>query len=105
MKRLMIIAMAMCLMCLALASAALAQETQYFVAYGEIDEAAMAKPENADLFSKHIEHLGQLYSEGHLAMAGPLDDGTSGLIILKAASLEEAKALLAEDPTIAAGVI
>jgi predicted enzyme related to lactoylglutathione lyase/uncharacterized protein YciI len=105
MKRLIIMAMAMCMMCLALLTAAQAQDTEYYVAYGELNEEAMANPDNALAFAGHIKNMGKLYEEGYLAMAGPFDDGTAGLIILKAASLEEAKQLLMADPAIGAGVI
>lgn len=56
----------------------------------------------------HVEFLNRLNAEGKLALAGPLvaGDGTSNgsLVVLSVATLEEAKALAAQDPYAKAGL-
>jgi uncharacterized protein len=53
----------------------------------------------------HLEHLGSLYKQGVLLIAGPMgDDGDlRGIVVLKVKSLEEAQALVNEDPAVKAG--
>jgi uncharacterized protein len=56
----------------------------------------------------HVEFLNRLNAEGKLALAGPLvgEDGNpnGSLVVLKLESLDEAKALAAEDPYAKAGL-
>ena len=62
-------------------------------------------PERAELQTQHIAHLTAMGKAGRLVIAGPLlDDGTiRGLLVYKAASLEEAKAWAEADPAVKAG--
>ncbi|HET6371473.1 MAG TPA: YciI family protein [Nitrospiria bacterium] len=46
----------------------------------------------------HIERLSNLAKEGKIILAGPFTDGSGSLIVVEAASLEEAEALAEEDP-------
>ena len=52
----------------------------------------------------HREYLGKLRSEGRIAMSGPVTDDSGALIVYEAASLDEARALLEDDPFNKAGV-
>ena len=54
------------------------------------------------LLSGHIEHLKKLKNKGILVLCGPLRDGinNTGMIIIEANSMEEAKKLFLEDPFI-----
>jgi uncharacterized protein YciI len=53
----------------------------------------------------HLQHLESLYKQGVLLIAGPMgDDGDlRGIVVLKVKSLEEAQALVNEDPAVKAG--
>ena len=58
---------------------------------------------------RHLEHLRPVSRAGKVVVAGPLfaDDGKTprgSLIVLEAASLEEARALAARDPYVVEGV-
>jgi len=52
----------------------------------------------------HLAHLEQLEQQGRLPLAGPFTDGSGSLIIVEAATVEEAWKLVASDPYIANGV-
>ncbi len=62
-------------------------------------------PERAEIQKQHLAHLTKMADAGRLVLAGPLlDDGTiRGLLIYKAASIEEARAWAEADPAIKAG--
>lgn len=59
-------------------------------------------PDLAELQKGHLAHLASLGKSGHAALAGPVEDradGTlRGIIIMRAASFEEAVALESADP-------
>jgi uncharacterized protein YciI len=46
----------------------------------------------------------QLFDEGRTFAAGPMTDQAGGLLILRAASQDEAAAILAKDPAITSGL-
>jgi uncharacterized protein len=52
----------------------------------------------------HLEHLRPLAEAGRIRLAGPFLDKTGSLIVLEAASLEEAWAIVARDPYVREGV-
>jgi len=63
-------------------------------------------PEEVEMIQKaHLQHLESLYKQGVLLVAGPMgDDGDlRGIVVLKVKSLEEAQALVDEDPAVKAG--
>ncbi len=52
----------------------------------------------------HLEYLRTLDRQGNLVLSGPFTDRTGGMILLRAASLEEARAIAEADPLVVAGV-
>lgn len=82
--------------------------TYYFgmLLKGEKWTAAGAEaPERVELQKQHLAHMADMHKLGRLVIAGPmLDDGTiRGLVVYKAASLEEARAWAEADPAVKAG--
>lgn len=67
--------------------------------------AAIPKEQAAELQRGHMANIRRLADEGKLLVAGPFMDGGEwrGIFILKCASIDEAKALVATDPAVAAG--
>lgn len=65
---------------------------------------AMAPPQMLEILPEHLAYQKLMEAEGKLFMAGPLSDASgeqmsgSGMIIYRAASLDEAKALTENDP-------
>jgi uncharacterized protein len=61
--------------------------------------------ESAKIQSAHLQHLESMYKQGVLLIAGPMgDDGDlRGIVVLKVKSLDEAQALVNEDPAVKAG--
>jgi uncharacterized protein YciI len=65
-------------------------------------------PAIAELQKQHMANIRALFKAHKLVIAGPIDDQTGdlrGIFILEAASLDEAKALVATDPGVKAGRI
>lgn len=62
---------------------------------------------DADLNAKarpaHLDYLDKLYKENKVVMAGPFADKKGGMVIYRADSPEEAKALAETDPVVAEG--
>ena len=73
---------------------------------GPADAEITDKELRSEMFRGHFANMGKLAKEGKLVLAGPLSDGTNerGLFILNVASIEEARLLMQDDPTIAAGI-
>jgi uncharacterized protein YciI len=61
-------------------------------------------PELQKLQAAHLAHIGKMAETGKLLIAGPFSDGGElrGMFIFRA-SLEEARALAEQDPTVKAG--
>ncbi len=53
----------------------------------------------------HREYAARLMAEGKLVTAGPLADGSGGLLIYEADTLEDAEALVRVDPYMTGGAI
>ncbi|HJS58648.1 MAG TPA: YciI family protein [Vicinamibacteria bacterium] len=62
-------------------------------------------PERAELQQQHLAYMDGMHKKGRLLIAGPLtDDGTlRGLVVYKAASIEEARGFAEADPAVRAG--
>ena len=54
---------------------------------------------------KHIGYMKGFYDKGLIVMGGPFLDGSGGMMIMRAASLEEATKLANEDPAVKAGLL
>jgi uncharacterized protein YciI len=60
------------------------------------------------LFTGHMNNIGLMAKEGKLAVAGPFgknDLGYRGIFILNTNDIDEAKALVAKDPAVTAGLL
>lgn len=58
------------------------------------------KPLSPEVVNLHAAHLAELDNAGKLVLAGPIPERAGGLIVLRVASLAEAKAIADEDPMI-----
>lgn len=56
------------------------------------------------LIRAHVSHLRQLDAAGRLVLCGPFGDQPGGMIIIRADSLEEARAIAEADPFVSSGV-
>jgi hypothetical protein len=52
----------------------------------------------------HLDRMDPLNKAGKVILAGPLTDGAGSLMVIEAASLEDAKAFAAGDPYVTQGV-
>ena len=71
-------------------------------------DAEVKGKDRDDLFAFHLANIRRLASEGKLALAGPFgknDETFRGLFIFNTASLDDARAWVATDPTVKAGVL
>lgn len=70
-------------------------------------DAEITDPEQrAALFAGHFANMTKLAEAGHLVLAGPLggEEARRGLFILNTSDIEAARALVATDPTVEAGI-
>jgi uncharacterized protein YciI len=60
---------------------------------------------NQEIVLKHIEHIKKLDNNGQLVLCGPLKGypGMAGMVIFKAESHDEAKAICKSEPFVAEG--
>ncbi|EJL46864.1 hypothetical protein BAG01nite_23200 [Brevibacillus agri] len=58
---------------------------------------------NAKIRPAHLEYINDLYKQDKVFMAGPFTDKQGGMVIYKAASLEEARKLAEGDPVVVEG--
>ena len=60
---------------------------------------------NQEMVSKHVEHIKKLDDNKQLVLCGPLKGypGVAGMVIFKAESHEEAKAICKSEPFVAEG--
>jgi uncharacterized protein YciI len=58
------------------------------------------KPLSPEVVNLHAAHLAELDKDGKLILAGPIPERAGGLIVLRAASLAEAKVIAEEDPLV-----
>lgn len=67
---------------------------------------APIEPAQRPLFARHLAHLRRLTNEGRVALSGSVGgDDADELVILRAADADEARALVADDPAVAAGLL
>lgn len=72
------------------------KHTRYVILL-DLIEGVVATPENV---KGHIEFLRSLENKGILELAGPFTDFKGGMIIIKANSIDEAKAIAHTDPLV-----
>jgi uncharacterized protein len=58
------------------------------------------KPLSPEVINLHAAHLEELDNKGKLVLAGPIPERAGGLIVLRVASLAEARAIAEEDPMV-----
>ncbi|MGF9820608.1 YciI family protein [Brevibacillus agri] len=58
---------------------------------------------NAKIRPAHLEYINDLYKQDKVFIAGPFTDKQGGMVIYKAASLEEARKLAEGDPVVVEG--
>lgn len=69
------------------------------------DFANTMTEEEKTIFIDHFTYLNQLLERGILVLAGPTLDDSGGYIFLKTKSLEEAKLIMREDPSVKSGIV
>lgn len=69
--------------------------TRYVIALSRTD-----KPMTEALVRRHVAHLKQLDRRGRLVLCGPFQDHKGGMVIVKAASLDEAREIAEADPLV-----
>ena len=62
------------------------------------------KPGHQQKLGGHLVFIRGLLADGRLVAGGPFLEGEGGMAIFRAASMEEAKAILATDPAVIDGV-
>jgi uncharacterized protein YciI len=69
------------------------------------DARPMDEPEVQRLQEQHLAYVGRLFEEGKALLAGPLDGGGAlrGAMVLAAGTVDEAQALLGQDPWVGEG--
>jgi uncharacterized protein len=73
------------------------QDTKYYLIFlHSIPE----RPLTAEAVDQHAAHLAELDDSGKLVMAGPIAERQGGLIVLRAGSAAEARAIAEEDPLV-----
>ncbi|GGF84135.1 hypothetical protein GCM10010912_31700 [Paenibacillus albidus] len=57
-----------------------------------------------EIIRAHVRHLQELDRQGRLILCGPFDDAPGGMVIIRAASLEEAVSIAESDPYVSTGI-
>lgn len=52
---------------------------------------------------KHLQYLKEMREAGHILMNGPFKDGSGGMVVYRAHSMEEAISFVEKDPYIVKG--
>jgi uncharacterized protein YciI len=61
------------------------------------------KPFSKEVIENHVAHLKNLDEQGNLVVCGPFMDYDGGMIIVRASSVEEARAIAESDPFFSEG--
>ena len=62
------------------------------------------KPLSGQALGPHGQFIKRLLDDGRLVAGGPMLDADAGLAIVRAANIEEAKAIFAADPALTSGI-
>jgi uncharacterized protein YciI len=57
-----------------------------------------------DIIRAHVRHLQELERSGQLVLCGPFSDSPGGMVIIRAASREEAAEIAGRDPYVLSGI-
>lgn len=103
MRRTLAILVALC----AVAVAAPGQAARYYVVFQRPDPARkpLAKAEGGRIQAAHMANIQKMARDGVLVAAGPFEDTPvtiSGIFVFQAGSLESARSIAAQDPTVLA---
>ena len=75
-------------------------EAKYYVIFLR---AIPGRPLTSEVVNLHADHLAELDGNRKLVLAGPVPERGMGLIVLRTASVTEAKAIADEDPLVQGG--
>jgi uncharacterized protein YciI len=73
------------------------REAKYYLIFLSSVPGRLPSPEAV---KRHAAHLAELDQAGKLVLAGPITERAGGLIVLRTASLAEARAIADEDPLV-----
>jgi uncharacterized protein YciI len=73
------------------------REARYYLIFLN---AIPGRPLPPEVINLHAAHLAELDKDGKLVLAGPVPERAGGLIVLRTASLAEARAVAEEDPLV-----
>lgn len=59
----------------------------------------------SEIMDKHFEYLKGLLSENKLILAGPCLDGVFGIVVIQAESMDKARNIMENDPSIDEGIM
>jgi uncharacterized protein YciI len=79
-------------------------QTLYVVVYRPGPAWVAGKPSHQQKLGGHLVFIRGALADGRLVAGGPFLDGEGGMAIFRAASLEDARALIATDSAVATGV-
>jgi uncharacterized protein len=65
---------------------------------------ASATPDQREVFDRHGAYLERLRAEGRVLFAGSCFDGPFGIVVLDVGDEEEARAIVADDPSVRLGL-
>src|SRR5579859_1026228 len=90
---------------LAAASAAAAAQPFFLLIYSPGPAWKPGVPVAQQALAPHGKYMASLAADGRLVAGGPLLDADGGMAILHAADAEAARAILAADPAVKAGIM
>ena len=65
---------------------------------------ARATPDEREILDRHGAYLERLHAEGRVLFAGRCWDGPFGIVVFEATDEDEARGLVAEDPSVRLGI-
>ncbi|HEV8686524.1 MAG TPA: YciI family protein [Gaiellaceae bacterium] len=65
---------------------------------------ASATPDQREVFDRHGSYLERLHAEGRVLFAGRCWDGPFGIVVLEVGNEDEARTIVAEDPSVRLGI-
>ena len=83
---------------------ALAAKSPFLVVYKPGPAWLPGKPLTQQPLGEHGRYMLDLYSQGHIKIAGPFSDDSGGALVLYAANQDEAKNMVTKDPAVVSGV-